>query len=110
MEWVGVYLHDAHQRFRDNITGDLDWTLSDTCMSGVPLCMQSANLQQTMPKRCVPTRPLLLASRIGVASSPTKNGKVTNTRSTLPSRLELVSHLPSAVPSASVRANNHSHP
>ncbi|CAO2657967.1 Nn.00g072270.m01.CDS01 [Neocucurbitaria sp. VM-36] len=30
MEWVGVYLHDAHQRFRDNISGDLDWTLSDT--------------------------------------------------------------------------------
>ena len=31
MEWVGVYLHDAHQRIRDNISGDLDWTLSDTC-------------------------------------------------------------------------------
>jgi hypothetical protein len=31
MEWVGVYLHDAHQRFRSNLTGDLDWTLSDTC-------------------------------------------------------------------------------
>lgn len=30
MDWVGVYLHDAHQRFRSNITGDLDWTLSDT--------------------------------------------------------------------------------
>lgn len=30
MEWVGVYLHDAHQRFRDNISGELDWTLSDT--------------------------------------------------------------------------------
>ncbi|KAF1943547.1 3-phytase A precursor [Clathrospora elynae] len=30
MEWVGVYLHDAHQRFRANTTGDLDWTLSDT--------------------------------------------------------------------------------
>ncbi|RMZ67306.1 3-phytase A precursor [Pyrenophora seminiperda CCB06] len=30
MEWVGVYLHDAHQRFRSNITGDLDWTISDT--------------------------------------------------------------------------------
>jgi hypothetical protein len=31
MEWVGVYLHDAHERIRSNITGDLDWTLSDTC-------------------------------------------------------------------------------
>ncbi|KAJ4366217.1 hypothetical protein N0V83_007853 [Neocucurbitaria cava] len=30
MDWVGVYLHDAHQRFRDNISGDLDWTLNDT--------------------------------------------------------------------------------
>jgi hypothetical protein len=31
MEWIGVYLQDAHTRIRDNITGDLDWTLSDTC-------------------------------------------------------------------------------
>jgi hypothetical protein len=31
MEWVGVYLHDAYERIRGNITGDLDWTLSDTC-------------------------------------------------------------------------------
>ncbi|KAH7390881.1 3-phytase A precursor [Phaeosphaeria sp. MPI-PUGE-AT-0046c] len=30
MEWVGVYLHDAHERIRSNITGHLDWTLSDT--------------------------------------------------------------------------------
>ncbi|KAI1570076.1 His-Phos-2 domain containing protein [Pyrenophora tritici-repentis] len=30
MEWVGVYLHDAHQRFRSNLTGDLDWTINDT--------------------------------------------------------------------------------
>ncbi|KAF7671096.1 3-phytase a precursor [Alternaria burnsii] len=30
MEWIGVYLHDAHQRFRSNLTGDLDWTISDT--------------------------------------------------------------------------------
>ncbi|KAH7394471.1 3-phytase A precursor [Pyrenochaeta sp. MPI-SDFR-AT-0127] len=30
MEWVRVYLHDAHQRFRDNISGELDWTISDT--------------------------------------------------------------------------------
>lgn len=38
MDWVGVYLHDAHQRFRDNISGDLDWTLNDTCRSlGWPL-------------------------------------------------------------------------
>lgn len=40
MDWVGVYLHDAHQRFRSNITGDLDWTLSDTCklLQGQRLC------------------------------------------------------------------------
>lgn len=31
MDWVGVYLHDAHQRIKSNITGDLDWTLKDTC-------------------------------------------------------------------------------
>ncbi|KAF2128041.1 phosphoglycerate mutase-like protein [Dothidotthia symphoricarpi CBS 119687] len=30
MEWVEIYLADAHKRFRANITGDLDWTLSDT--------------------------------------------------------------------------------
>jgi len=30
MEWVGVYLRDAHQRFTNNISGDLEWTLSDT--------------------------------------------------------------------------------
>jgi hypothetical protein len=36
MEWVSIYLQDAHKRIRDNITGDLDWTLSDTCMSSFP--------------------------------------------------------------------------
>ncbi|KAF2853444.1 phosphoglycerate mutase-like protein [Plenodomus tracheiphilus IPT5] len=30
MQWVGVYLRDAHERFTDNISGDLEWTLSDT--------------------------------------------------------------------------------
>jgi hypothetical protein len=30
-EWIGVYLQDAHERIKGNLTGDLDWTLSDTC-------------------------------------------------------------------------------
>ncbi|KAF1831309.1 3-phytase A precursor [Decorospora gaudefroyi] len=30
MDWVSIYLRDAHERIRNNITGDLDWTLSDT--------------------------------------------------------------------------------
>lgn len=30
-EWSAVYLEDAHQRIQGNITGDLDWTLNDTC-------------------------------------------------------------------------------
>ncbi|OAL54073.1 3-phytase A precursor [Pyrenochaeta sp. DS3sAY3a] len=29
-EWQKVYLKDAHQRFKDNLSGDLIWTLSDT--------------------------------------------------------------------------------
>jgi hypothetical protein len=31
MEWVNVYLADAHKRLKENISGDLDWTISDTC-------------------------------------------------------------------------------
>jgi hypothetical protein len=31
MEWVNVYLVDAHKRLKDSISGDLDWTISDTC-------------------------------------------------------------------------------
>jgi hypothetical protein len=29
-EWIPVYLSDAHSRIKSNITGALDWTLSDT--------------------------------------------------------------------------------
>ncbi|KAL5378201.1 hypothetical protein DPSP01_009312 [Paraphaeosphaeria sporulosa] len=36
-EWAETYLQDAHQRIRGNITGGLDWTLSDT-YSAQTLC------------------------------------------------------------------------
>jgi len=94
MEWVGVYLRDAHQRFTNNISGDLEWTLSDTCNDFV--CHKSsgiANTGQIMPRRFAHTKPWLSASRIGVGCSPTKSGRDTNMLSTLHSRLALDSHL-----------------
>ncbi|KAF2677568.1 phosphoglycerate mutase-like protein [Lentithecium fluviatile CBS 122367] len=30
LEWAKVYLVDAHERIKSNLTGDLDWTLEDT--------------------------------------------------------------------------------
>lgn len=103
MKWVGVYLRDAHQRFIDNISGDLDWTLSDTCMiPQIAAIRFILNTVQIMLKRSAHTRLLLSAFRTGAGSSPTKNGKDTNMLLMLHFKLVPDSHLPSVEPSASV--------
>jgi len=82
MEWVGIYLHDAHERIRGNITGDLDWTLSDTCKTAIHNIGKIADNTKTTLKHFVRTKLLDLASLTSAACSPMKSGKVMNMHST----------------------------
>lgn len=92
MEWVGVYLHDAHERIRSNITGDLDWTLSDTCKSNgiLPLSSKLIHGKITL-KLFAPTKPSPSATHLFVAFLHSKNGRDTSMHSTLAFKPEQVS-------------------
>lgn len=110
MEWVNIYLADAHKRFKADITGDLDWTLNDTCKF-VPAngteCIQADHILKTTPKPSAHTRPLVWASLTGVDCSHTKSGKAMNMLWTLHFQPVLASNLQSVGLSALVRCPSH---